>query len=62
MKEVKKSSDHEKLQEDLEATIQWAKENNMELNENKFQLMQYGNDDELKEHYDISEDTTLSNE
>ena len=43
VKIINNNDDHQKLQEDLDLAIDWAKKNNMELNKKKFQLMQYGN-------------------
>ena len=51
VKEIKIQSDHEELQEDINIAIKWATENNMELNKTKFQLMQYGKHENLKESY-----------
>ena len=50
VKEVENATDHQKLQEDLDIAINWAADNNMELNSKKFQLLQYGNE-ELKTPY-----------
>ena len=61
MKEVKAQNDHLKLQEDLDSTMNWATDNNMELNEKKFQLLQYGKD-ELKTAYVISNNKPLTKE
>ena len=61
VKEVKAQNDHLKLQEDLDSTINWATDNNMELNEKKFQLLQYGKD-ELKTAYVISNNKPLTKE
>ena len=43
--EIGNEGDHQKLQEDLDTTIVWSSNNNMELNQKKFQLIQYGNED-----------------
>ena len=51
VKEVKTENDHEKLQEDLNMSLKWASNNNMELNQKKFQLLQYGKDEKLKTPY-----------
>jgi hypothetical protein len=50
VKEVENENDHQKLQEDLNTAIEWASNNNMELNQAKFQLLQYGKED-LKTPY-----------
>ena len=47
-KGVRSKEDQLKLQEDLEAVIEWASTNNMELHEGKFELLQHGNNDDLK--------------
>ena len=41
------------LEEDLHAVVKWAADNNMELNESKFQLLQHGKRDNLKESYSL---------
>ena len=52
-KKISSPSDHLLLQEDLQAVIQWALENNMELNESKFQLLQHGKSTDLKQPYSL---------
>ena len=47
-KPINDESDIESLQEDLEQPYSWAKENNMEFNGTKFQLLRFGNNDDLK--------------
>ena len=47
-KGVRSKEDQLKLQEDLEAVIEWASTKNMELHEGKFELLQHGNNDDLK--------------
>ena len=41
--------DTENLQADINEIFQWANNNNMSFNEDKFQLMRYGNNDIIKE-------------
>ena len=41
------------LQEDLERVVDWAESNNMELNEEKFQLLQHGKNNDLKLPYTL---------
>ena len=41
------------LQEDLDNVIQWAADNNMELNQDKFQLLQHGKSPDLKLPYTL---------
>ena len=48
-KSVKWDKDQYELQLDLNAVIKWAHENNMELNEDKFQLLKHGNVSEMKD-------------
>ena len=47
-KGIKSEEDVEDLQADLEKLYTWAKENNMVFNGTKFQVMRYGNIQELK--------------
>ena len=48
---LKEQADHQKLQEDLDAGINWSEINNMQLNQKKFQLMHYGKNENLKQSY-----------
>ncbi len=41
------------LQEDLQRIVDWAATNNMELNQDKFQLIHHGKNDELKQPYTL---------
>ena len=50
---ISKPEDRDKLQDDLHSVIEWAKNNNMELNETKFELIHYGIKEELKEDYTL---------
>ena len=59
VKEITNQNDHQELQEDLYTAIKWASDNNMELNQKKFQLLQYGKED-LKLPYKTSPDKTLT--
>ena len=52
-KRISSSADHSLLQEDLQAVIKWSFDNNMELNETKFQLLQHGKNSELKQTYTL---------
>ena len=47
-KEIKDKIDTILLQEDLNATYHWAKTNNMEFNNLKFELLRYEKDEEIK--------------
>ena len=62
VKEIRNEEDHNKLQQDLNISVKWAEENNMELNQKKFQLMQYGKDESLKQPYKTGEDNILQKE
>ena len=42
VREIESEADHDKVQDDLQLSIEWSQKNNMELNQKKFQLMQYG--------------------
>ena len=61
VKEIQAQNDHQKLQEDLNTAITWASDNNMELNEKKFQLLQYGKQ-ELKLPYTTNGEKPLVSE
>ena len=47
-KAIRSMLDQILLQEDVNAILLWAKDNNMELNEEKFQLIQHGKISHLK--------------
>ena len=46
---VTSSEDTENLQSDINKIFEWANNNNMSFNEDKFQLLRYGNDNIIKE-------------
>jgi len=48
-KGISDRSDTDLLQKDLEAIYQWARDNNMEFNSEKFECLRYGNNAEIKE-------------
>lgn len=48
---IQSPEDRHKLQADLDAVINWSKDNNMELNQDKFELLHYGYNEELKDNY-----------
>ena len=50
-KSITNENDHQLLLDDLNHVKEWAKDNQMELNENKFQLLQHGPDLKLKLPY-----------
>ena len=51
--------DRERLQEDLNAIIDWSRNNNMELNESKFELLHFGYNEELKDAYKLPSGTSI---
>ena len=53
VKAIKSLTDRDLMQMDLQAVIQWAADNKMELNKLKFQLLQHGNKNDLKHPYKI---------
>ena len=57
--EILTEEDHLKLQKDIDSAIAWSLLNNMELNKEKFQLMQYGINKDLKEKYKLDTNTSL---
>ena len=48
-KEVRNETDVENFQTDLEKLYDWQKQNNMEFNSNKFEVLRYGKNDDLKQ-------------
>ena len=62
VKDIENREDHQLLQEDINLAVKWSRDNNMELNKKKFQLMQYGTKNELKLPYDIGQETPLEKE
>ena len=56
---IKNEEDKEMLLADLQAVMDWADINKMELNESKFMLLQHGNNEEAKTPYKISETVTI---
>ena len=61
-KEIETQEDHDGLQEDVNTAILWSTDNNMELNHKKFQLMQYGKSEDLKQPYEIANEERLYKE
>ena len=47
-KGINSVEDAEQLQQDLQQVYQWAISNNMDFNTSKFELLRYGNDQDLK--------------
>ena len=62
IKTVQNKEDHEMLQEDIDNAIKWSTQNNMELNKKKFQLLQYGKNNDFKYFYDTGQQTPLQKE
>ena len=60
VKPIRSQNDHDELQEELNIAIKWADSNNMELNRKKFQLMQYGKEEQLKAPYETGLETLNS--
>ena len=48
-KPINNESDVESLQEDLETLYSWAEENNMKFNGTKFQLLRFGDNNDIKD-------------
>ena len=48
---IESEEDKQKMLEDLKAVINWADVNKMELNEEKFMLLQHGKNNEIKTPY-----------
>ena len=59
IKSIKNLEDREKLIEDLEAVLQWTKDNSMEFNADKFQLIQHGQHDDMKQPYNLPNEQEL---
>ena len=53
IKSIENLQDREKLIEDLKAVLQWTKDNSMEFNADKFQLLQHGQHGDLKIPYNL---------
>ena len=58
-KTIKSDADRALLLEDMENVSKWAQENSMELNSNKFQLLQHGRSDDLKKPYTLPSGHTI---
>jgi hypothetical protein len=56
---IKNPEDRMKLMEDLEAVLKWTVDNSMEFNANKFQLLQHGNNENLKHPYTLPDSQVL---
>ena len=59
VKSIKSMRDRELFNEDIAAATVWAINNKMELNKLKYQLLQYGNNPDLKIPYQIEENTSV---
>ena len=53
IKSIENQQDRDKLLEDLHAVLQWTKDNSMEFNADKFQLIQHGNNKDIKTSYNL---------
>ena len=60
-KKIKNKQDHADLEKDLHASIIWSLTNNMQLNNDKFQLLQHGKSKDLKTEYTINNNIKLNN-
>ena len=60
IKEINSMSDRDLFCEDILAVIEWATENKMELNKLKYQLLQYGKNEDLKQPYKIDGSTLVT--
>ena len=60
VKAINSLEDRELFSKDIQAVSEWAVSNKMELNRLKYQLLQYGKDEDLKMDYDIDEYTTVT--
>ena len=58
-KNIRNNRNHNELQTDLNAAIKWATQNNMLLNNDKFQLLQHGRHQEYKTDYKIDDTNSL---
>ena len=58
--EILNKEDHQKLQKDIDSAIASSLLNNMELNKEKFLLLQYGFHSDLKENYTLDKNTSLT--
>ena len=57
---IKSDEDHGKLQQDLHTSIIWSLLNNMQLNTDKFQLLQHGKNKQLKKPYETEKDNAIN--
>ena len=60
IKSIENQEDREKLIEDLEAVLQWTKDNSMEFNSDKFQLIQHGKREDIKIPYNLPSNLELT--
>ena len=59
---IKSIEDHDNLQNDLNAVLEWSKKNNMELNHKKFELLHHGYHEHLKSKYDLPNNLHISSD
>ena len=59
IKSINNIDDKKLMDVDIKAVMEWAKNNKMELNKTKFQLLQHGNKPEFKTPYNIDETTKI---
>ena len=59
IKSVNNLEDKNHMKEDIKSVMNWAKNNKMELNKSKFQLLQHGNKNDLKTSYKIDQQVEI---
>ena len=59
IKSIQSFEDKKLMDNDIKSVMEWAKNNKMELNKAKFQLLQHGNKSELKTPYKIDENIEI---
>ena len=59
IKSVNNLEDKNLMEEDIKSVMDWAKNNKMELNKLKFQLLQHGNNNDLKTPYKIDQQVEI---
>ena len=59
IKSINNLEDKNLMEEDIKSVMNWAKNNKMELNKSKFQLLQHGHKIELKTPYKIDQEVEI---
>ena len=60
VKSIENLQDRAQLIEDLHAVLQWTKDNSMEFNADKFQLIQHGKNEDMKTSYNLPNNQELT--